>query len=147
MSGLWTPGGGEPPRQPPPPREPDPAEIERALEEELAAIRNTPAEYVVGNHAIQLFELARIHLTADPPNLAHAALAIDAMAALVEGLAGRLGDDERTLSDGLAQIRLAFVQLKGAMAQAQPEAPGGAGEDGGAATAGPPDGDGPAVQA
>ncbi len=119
MSGLWTPGGGEPPRPSPGPAarptEPDPAEVERAMAEELAAIRNTPTEYVVGNHAIQLFELAHIHLTADPPNLANASLAIDAMAAIVEGLAGRLGDDESTLSDGLAQIRLAFVQLKAAL--------------------------------
>ena len=85
------------------------------MEEELAAIRNTPAEFVVGNHAIQLFELARIYLTADPPKLTSASVAIDAMAAIVEGLAGRLGDDEATLSDGLAQIRLAFVQLKAAV--------------------------------
>ena len=116
MSGLWTPGGGAgaPGGPPPDPAEPDPAEVERAIEEELAAIRNTPAEYVVGNHAIQLFELARIHLTADPPNFANAQLTIDAMAALLESLAGRLGDDDRTLADGLAQIRLAFVQLKAA---------------------------------
>lgn len=119
MSGLWTPGGGapqpaEPPRQPDRPPEPDPAELEAALEEELAAIRNTPAAVIVGNHAIQLFELARIHLTADPPAFVDAQLAIDAMAGIVEGLAGRLGDDERTLADGLAQIRLAYVQLKAA---------------------------------
>jgi hypothetical protein len=113
MSGLWTPGGESSP-PPPPPREPDPAAAERAIEEELAAIRNTPARYVVGNHAIQLFELARIHLTAEPPNLADAQLAIDAMATIVEGLGDRLGDDEGTLADGLAQIRLAFVQLKAA---------------------------------
>ena len=109
MSGLWTPGG-ESSR----PSEPDPAEVEAAVEQELAAIRNTPAAYVVGNHAIQLFELARIHLTADPPNLVDAQLAIDAMAGIVEGLAGRLGQDETTLTDGLAQIRLAFVQIKAA---------------------------------
>jgi hypothetical protein len=113
MSGLWTPGGERPP-PPPPPAEPDPAEVEAALEQELAAIRNTPAAYVVGNHAIQLFELARIHLTAEPPNLPDAQLAIDAMAAVVEGLAGRLGEDEGTLTDGLAQLRLAFVQVKAA---------------------------------
>ena len=89
-------------------------EVEAQLEQELAAIRNTPAAYVVGNHAIQLFELARIHLTADPPNLADAQLVIDAMAGIVEGLAGRLGEDEATLTDGLAQIRLAFVQIKAA---------------------------------
>ena len=114
MSGLWTPGGES--SRPPEPAEPDPAEVEAALERELAAIRNTPAAYVVGNHAIQLFELARIHLTADPPNLADAQLVIDAMAGIVEGLAGRLGEDESTLTDGLAQIRLAFVQIKAAAA-------------------------------
>lgn len=121
MSGLWTPGGGaprpaEPPRQPDPPPQPDPAELEAALEQELAAIRNTPAAIIIGNHAIQLFELARIHLTADPPNFVDAQLTIDAMAGIVEGLAGRLGDDERTLADGLAQIRLAYVQLNAAAA-------------------------------
>ncbi len=119
MSGLWTPGGGpprEPPREPPAPQEPDPAELEAALEQELAAIRNTPAAVVVGNHAIQLFELARIHLTAEPPNFEDAQLTIDAMAGIVESLGGRLGDDEHTLADGLAQIRMAFVQLKAATA-------------------------------
>ena len=114
MSGLWTPGAGDPPLEPARPREPTPEELEAAVEQELAAIRNTPAEVVIGNHAIQLFELARIHLTADPPNFANAQLTIDAMASLLESLAGRLGDDERTLADGLAQIRLAFVQLKAA---------------------------------
>jgi hypothetical protein len=118
MSGLWTPGGGGPPRQPEPQPEPDPdpdpAELEAALQEELAAMRNTPAAVVIGNHAIHMFELARIHLTAEPPNFVDAQLAIDAMAGIVEGLAGRLGDDERTLADGLAQIRLAFVQIKAA---------------------------------
>ena len=84
------------------------------MEEELAAVRNTPAAVVVGNHAIHLFELARIYLTAEPPKFVDAQLAIDGMAALLEGLTGRLGDDERTLAEGLAQIRLAFVQLKAA---------------------------------
>lgn len=81
------------------------------MREELAAIQNTPAHYIVGNHAIQLFELARIYLSAEPPKLPEAKLAIDGMAALVEGLEGRLGEDESTLVDGLAQIRLAFVQM------------------------------------
>lgn len=133
MSGLWTPGGDVPRRPEPapaPPPEPDPAELEAALEEELAAIRNTPAAVVVGNHAIQLFELARIHLTADPPSFDDAQLTIDAMAAIVESLAGRLGDDERTLADGLAQIRLAFVQLKAATAARDAGVPRPEGTDG-----------------
>ena len=40
-------------------------------------------------------------------------MAIDALGALVEGLSGRLGADEQQLRDGLAQLRLAFVQIKG----------------------------------
>jgi hypothetical protein len=39
-------------------------------------------------------------------------LAIDALGALVEGLAGRLGDAEPSLVDALAQIRMAFVQIQ-----------------------------------
>ena len=39
---------------------------------------------------------------------------IDALGALVEGLSGRLGEDEATLHDALAQLRIAYVQIKGA---------------------------------
>ena len=65
----------------------------------------------MANHAYGLFELAAIHLSQQPPRLDQARLAVDAMAALVEGLAGRLGEAERSLHDALAQIRLAFVQI------------------------------------
>jgi hypothetical protein len=128
MSSLWTPGGERPVQREQPTagadaeREPTQEEIEAAMAEELAAIQNTPARYIVGNHAIQLFELARIYLTAQPPRFDDAQLSIDGMAALVEGLSGRLGEDEKTLVDGLAQIRLAFVQLKAAT-DAPPAAP------------------------
>jgi hypothetical protein len=40
------------------------------------------------------------------------------MAAIVEGLRGRLGDNEATLNDALNQLRMAYVQLKGAGAAA-----------------------------
>ena len=56
-------------------------------------------------------ELAALHLSERPPHLQEAQLAIDALSALVEGLAGRLGESERTLRDGLAQIRMGFVQV------------------------------------
>lgn len=72
-----------------------------------------PAEGVVANHAIGLYELGAIHLSAQPPNLAEAALAIDALACLVEGLGDRLGEQAPVLKDALGNIRLAFVQIKG----------------------------------
>ena len=92
--------------------QPDPqltAEL-AAAQEELA---NTPAAVVVANHVVGLFQLAAIHLNRRPPNLEDGRLAIDAMAALVEGLSGRLGDDEQALRDALTQVRLAFVSLSG----------------------------------
>ena len=67
---------------------------------------------MVTNHCLGLWELAALHLSLDPPQLDQAALAIDALGALVERLEGRLGDDEPTLREALAQLRLAFVQVK-----------------------------------
>jgi hypothetical protein len=68
---------------------------------------------VVANHAMGLYELAAIHLSAQPANLVEAALGIDALACLVEGLGDRMGENSGILRDALHQIRLAFVQIKG----------------------------------
>lgn len=119
MSSLWTPGGERPIGDDEPSTrsagdtaEPTEEELRLAAEQYLAEIQNTPAHVIVANHAIQLFELARIYLSAEPPIFEQASLVIDAMTALVENLDGRLGEDETTLKDALAQIRLAFVQMK-----------------------------------
>lgn len=151
MSSIWTPGGERPvQREPGPPSSPGPsappdggagsgspgddlsAEERAQLEDELAAMQqqvaSTPAAVVVANHAVGLFQLAAIHLNRQPPNLAEGRIAIDAMAALVEGMEGRLGDEEQALRDGLRQLQMAFVQLSGGA--------GAAGEDGG--ESGPP---------
>jgi hypothetical protein len=82
------------------------------LEELRDQLMATPVEVVVANHAYGLFELAAIHLSHRPPALDQARLAIDGLGALVEGLAGRLGEAEPSLIDALAQIRLAFVQIQ-----------------------------------
>ncbi len=86
-------------------------------------VASTPAAVVVANHAVGLFQLAAIHLNHRPPNLAEGRVAIDAMAALVEGMAGRLGDEEQSLRDGLGQLRLAFVQLSGGGGGGAPDPP------------------------
>jgi hypothetical protein len=86
-----------------------------ALDEVRAQLAEVPAQVVVVNHAMGLYELAAIHLSAAPPRLADAALAIDAVACLVEGLGDRLGPDAGVLRDALANIRLAFVQVKGSL--------------------------------
>jgi hypothetical protein len=92
------------------------AEAEQAIGEARARLAGVPAEVVVTNHVMGLYELAAIHLSASPPDLGQASLAIDAVACLVEGLGDRLGEDASTMRDALANIRLAFVQIKGASA-------------------------------
>jgi hypothetical protein len=97
------------------------AELAQRLDELRRQLLGTPAEVVVANHAYGLFELAAIHLSQRPPRRDEARLAVDAMAALVEGLAGRLGEAERSLQEALAQIRLAFVQInEAAVAEGSP---------------------------
>ncbi len=86
-------------------------ELAGRLDELRRQLLGTPAEIVVANHAYGLFELAAIHLSQQPPRRDEARLAVDAMAALVEGLTGRLGAAEPSLHDALAQIRMAFVQI------------------------------------
>ena len=132
MSSLWTPDGERPVRPTPdapapgaPAGEPDgvatdePTISEEDIErvETRRRLAEVPAQVVVLNHAMGLYELAAIHLSATPPNLAEAALAVDAFACMVEGLGDRLGPDIGTMRDALSQIRLAFVQIKGANGQ------------------------------
>ena len=128
MSTIWTPGGEYVPREEPPERpapapaegrEPTPEELQAALAEARAVLA-TPVLEHIGGHAMALFELAYLHLQreaatggAEKPDLAEASLAIDAMAALVEGLGDRLGPYRQSLEDALNQLRMAFVQMSG----------------------------------
>src|SRR5437762_3827424 len=116
MSTIWTPSGEYVPREEPPDRpvgpapggratpggasgegrEPTPEELEAALAHARAVLA-TPVIEHIGGHAMALFELAALHLEreaatggAEQPDLAEASLAIDAMAALVEGLGDRI---------------------------------------------------------
>jgi hypothetical protein len=112
MSTLRTPGADGQAEQPvgiaPSPEEEQLAAELAAMQDQLA---KAPAETVIANHVIGLFQLAAIHLNRQPPNLEDGQLAIDAMGALVEGLQGRLGEEEAALRDALTQLRLAYVTL------------------------------------
>jgi hypothetical protein len=157
MSTLWTPSGERPiPRKDDPApggapggapaggppgagrpgsgaggEEPSEEQVRAELAELQAQLARTPAAVVVANHAFGMFELGALHLSLDPPQLDQARLAIDALAALVEGLGERLGPQAKELSAGLAQIRMAYVQISGAGRGAAPSGEGagaGAGE-------------------
>ncbi len=147
---LWTPGGehpvdrgasqsagSDPAASPPLPDPSGPMGDEQLTPEqeaeardmaaEMAAVREqlgqVPAAQVIANHAMGCWELAAIHLSAQPPKFDEAKLAIDAFGALVDVIKGRLGEDEATLNDALAQLRLAFVQVKASADQG--DGPGG----------------------
>jgi len=91
------------------------------MQEQLAS---TPAEVIVANHCYGLFELAAIYLSQTPPMLFQARLAIDALGYVVEGLGPRLGQHTEELNAGLAQVRMAYVQIQAARG-AEPSAPAG----------------------
>ena len=133
MSSLWTPSGehqppdgpppgpnGDPPSPPDAGPDPSPEEIE-ALREVHARLVATPVEDVIANHALGLWQVALVHLgvitppdetgTPPAPDLASAGLAIDAMAALVDGLGPRLGVHEQVLHDALTQAQMLFVEV------------------------------------
>ena len=108
------------------------------LRQQLA---ETPVELVVANHCFGMFELAALHLSLQPPRLDQARLAIDALAALLDALTGRLGEEEAQLQEGLASLRLAFVQIQSAQASGGDPAP--APGPGPTPVAGPDPGPGP----
>jgi hypothetical protein len=119
---LWTPDGERPVDRPSvdePEAVADLSPEDRAQLEEMQAqmeqVRNellgVPAAVVLANHAMGIYELAAIHLTASEPQLAEASLAIDALGTLVDGLAGRLGEAEPTLREALTQLRSAYVEV------------------------------------
>jgi hypothetical protein len=105
-------------------------DAEQAIDDARRRLAEVPADVVVTNHVMGLYELAAIHLSATPPNLPAASLAIDAVGALVDGLGDRLGPDTPTLRDALANIRMAFVSVRSATARSA-DAPTGDGDGGG----------------
>ncbi len=86
-------------------------------------VLSTPAAVVVANHAMALFELAALYLSPEPPQLDDAQVAIDAMAAVIDAVGPRFGPNERPLREGLAQLRMAFVEAKSHATPPPPTSP------------------------
>ena len=123
--------GGPPPSSPGPAGGPAPgaptdeeAELspeERAAAEEYARqldaareqLLEAPAGLVVGQQALQFYEVAALHLSQPEPKLEEARTAIDALAAVVDALGSRLGEAETPLRQAVHQLRLAFVEASG----------------------------------
>ena len=133
MSSLWTPYGEEPvppagSDSPPspggtgggsggPPDDPGQPELDpEQMREMLARLAATPVEAIVTQFAVELQEITVLHLglaSERPESLASAAMALDAMAALVDALGDRLGPNAEPLRQSVAALRLGFVEVAG----------------------------------
>lgn len=91
-------------------------EQHRQAEQLAQEIRDADPATIIANHCYGLFELAAIHLSSQPPQLTSASLAIDALGGVMDKVGDRLGDYASELTDGLAQLRLAFIQLSAILA-------------------------------
>lgn len=93
-------------------------EMARQMDEARARMLQAPSGAVIGQQALQFYELAALYLSQDPPRLDDASAAIDALAAVVEKLDDRLGDAKDPLQQALNQLQLAFVEQSKASSQA-----------------------------
>ena len=103
------------------------AEYARQFEEARDQLLAAPAGLVVGQQALQFYELAALHLSQPEPRLDDARIAIDALAGVVERVGSRLGEAEQALRQALNRLQLAFVEVSRTAGDAAPDAtpPGG----------------------
>jgi hypothetical protein len=138
VSTIWTPSGEhEPERADDEPggagggEELDEAAVAAELRRVRAELAATPVVDLVANHAIGLWQVAVLHLVPEgdePPRLTQAALAIDALAGIVDALGDRLDQHAEPLRDALAQLRVAYVQVQQTAGVGDAEVPGGEGD-------------------
>jgi hypothetical protein len=95
-------------------------EMARQVEEARGRMLRMPTGTVIGQQALQFYELAALYLSQDPPRLVDARTAIDAFAAVIERLGDRLGEAHDPLRQALNQIQLAYVEVSN---QTQPSPP------------------------
>lgn len=139
MSSLWTPYGEEPvppagsdlPPSPGgsggPPGGPgddsgQPELDPEQMREMLARLAATPVEAIVTQFAVELQEIAVLHLglaSERPESLVSAAMALDAMAALVDALGDRLGPNAEPLRQAVAALRLGYVEVAGELGEGE----------------------------
>ena len=78
--------------------------------EEIAYLRSTPVETVLGNHFFVLLQLAALQLSSTPPNLTGAQLVIDTIAAMLQVGGDRLGEHVALYRNALAEVQQLYVR-------------------------------------
>jgi len=95
-------------------------ELVAQMAEAQQRLAGAPADDVVANHAMGLYEFAAIKLGSEPPQLADARIAIDALGAVMEAVGPQLGRHTEALSEALDSIRMVWVQISDAVASDPP---------------------------
>lgn len=127
MSSLWTPGGEVPvdrnrseDREPQADPTPDTGQTDasdEATQAQYEAMRaqllEIPAADVIAQELVAIYELAALHLSQEEPKLDQARLAIDTLAAVVDGVGDRLGPAGEQFAQIIPQLRLAYVERSG----------------------------------
>ena len=80
------------------------------LKNQIAYLRETPVEQILGNHIFVLLQLVAVHLAATPPKLADAQLVIDTLSAIIETGGDRLGEHVGLYRKALAEVQQAYVR-------------------------------------
>ncbi len=85
---------------------------DRPLDEsdEIAYLRSTPVETVLGNHFFVLLQLAALQLSTTPPNLTGAQLVIDTISAMLQAGGERLGEHVALYRNALAEVQQLYVR-------------------------------------
>ncbi|MGH3733219.1 MAG: hypothetical protein ACRDVC_07595 [Acidimicrobiales bacterium] len=80
--------------------------------EEIAFLKATPVEMILGNHLFVLFQVAALRLGETPPDLKAAQLVIDTVSAMVNAADERLGEHAELYRSALAEVQQAYVRAK-----------------------------------
>jgi hypothetical protein len=91
------------------------------MREMLTRLAETPVEAIVTQFAVELQEISVLHLGLSaerPESLAQAAMAIDAMGAMVDALGDRLEPNAEPLRQAVAALRLGYVEVSSEVEQA-----------------------------
>ncbi len=92
-------------------------ELVAQMAEAQQRLAGAPADDVVANHAMGLYEFAAIKLGSEPPQLADARVAIDALGAMMEAVGDDLGRHTEALTEALDSIRVVWVQINDAVTE------------------------------
>lgn len=95
-------------------------ELVAQMAEAQQRLAGAPADDVVANHAMGLYEFAAIKLGSEPPQLADARVAIDALGGVMGACGDRLGRHGEALTEALDSIRVVWVQLNDAASSTTP---------------------------